>query len=412
MMGRQVEQAALFYEFQLEDRVRPDHLLRRVDAILDLSFVRELMARHYSAIGRPSIDPELLLRMLLVGYLYGVRSERRLCEEVELNLAYRWFCRLGLDGRVPDHSTFTKNRHGRFRVSGLMREVFERVVERCLEAGLASVEHVAVDGSFVRADASHTRCVASAEELPREDASRAVREYLADLEGALPDPEGVVRTPPKAVSLTDPAAALSTKHGPSAFAYGLNAMVDTGSGVVLEVQAAPERFADEPIAARRMVERLRDRHGATPGVLTADKAYGAGPFLAWLEEEQGIEAHVPLIDRRHQTGGMMTQDAFRYDEVSDAYTCPQGAVLKRVPSAENSQRYRASRAATAGRAPSSRAARTGGCAPCAARPTRRSASGSEPARAPRLPAVRCGCGRPSSTCSATSSTTTGRAACD
>ncbi len=243
---------------------------------------------------------------------------------------------------MPDHSTFTKNRHGRFRDSGLMRAVFERVVERCLEAGLASAAHVAVDGSFVRADASHTRCVASVEELPREDASRAVREYFADLESALPDPEGVVRTPPKAVSLTDPAAALSSKHGPSAFAYGLNAMVDTGSGVVLEVQAAPERFADEPIAARRMVERLLDRHGATPGVLTADKAYGSGPFLAWLEEQNGIEAHVPLIDRRHQTGGLLTQDAFTYNETSDTYTCPQGAVLKRYSSEEDVQRYRAS----------------------------------------------------------------------
>ena len=342
MIGRQVEQAALFYEFRLEERVPADHLLRRVDAAIDLSWVRGHMAEHYSATGRPSVCPERMVRMLLVGYLFGIRSERRLCEEVDVNLAYRWFCRLGLEGRVPDHSTFTKNRHGRFRESGLVREVFERVVERCLEAGLASADHVAVDGSFMRADASQTRYVASIEDLPCEDASRAVREHLADLEAAAPDPEGVVRTPPKAVSVTDPAAALSAKHGPSAFAYGLNAMVDTGSGVVLEVQAAPERFADEPIAARRMVERLRERHGATPGVLTGDKAYGAGPFLAWLEEERGIEAHVPLIDRRHQTGGMLTQDAFTHDEASDTYSCPQGAVLKRVPSAEASQRYRAS----------------------------------------------------------------------
>ena len=342
MMGRQVEQAALFYEFRLEERVPGDHLLRRVDAMLDLSWVRGHMAEHYSATGRPSIDPELMVRMLLVGYLYGIRSERRLCEEVELNLAYRWFCRLGLDGRVPDHSTFTKSRHGRFRESGLMRAVFERIVARCLEAGLASAAHVAVDGSFVRADASHARCVASVEKLPREDASRAVREYLADLEAAAPDPAGVTRSPPKAVSLTDPGAALSTKHGPSAFAYGLNAMVDTGSGVVLEVQAAPERFADEPIAARRMVERLREQHGATPRVLAADKAYGSGPFLAWLEEQNGVEAHVPLIDRRHQTGGLLTQDAFTYNETSDTYTCPQGAVLKRYASNEDVQRYRAS----------------------------------------------------------------------
>ena len=215
-----------------------------------------------------------------------------------------------------------------------------------------------------------------------------------------------MRTPPKAISLTDPAAALSAKHGPAAFAYGMNAMVDTGSGVILEVQAAPERFADEPIAVQRMVERLRDRHGATPGVLTADKAYGAGPFLAWLEDRE-IEAHVPLIDRRHQTGGVLTQDAFVYDEATDTCTCPQSAILRRYGTNDASQRYRASRAATAGPAPSRRAARTARCAPCAARPMRRSASGSGPAKERRPSAVRCGCGRPSSTCSATSNTTTG-----
>ena len=227
MMGRQVEQGALFYEVRLEERVPAGHLLRRVDAVLDLGFVRRLMAPHYSSTGRPSIDPELMVRMLLVGYLYGVRSERRLCEEVELNLAHRWFCRLGLDGRVPDHSTFTKNRHGRFRDSGLLREVFERVVERCLEAGLASAEHVAVDGSGVLADADHHRFVGAAGELPREDASRAVREYIAGLDDAAPDLDGVRRSPPKRVSLTDPAAAWCARHGGAQFAYALNAAVDT-----------------------------------------------------------------------------------------------------------------------------------------------------------------------------------------
>jgi transposase len=129
MMGRQVEQAALFYGFRLEDRISADHWMRRVDAVLDLGWVREHMAGHYSPMGRPSICPELMVRMLRVGYLFGIRSERCLCEEVDLNLAYRWFCRLGLEGRVPDHSTFTKNRHGRFGNSDLMREVFERLVE-------------------------------------------------------------------------------------------------------------------------------------------------------------------------------------------------------------------------------------------------------------------------------------------
>lgn len=262
MMGRQVEQGSLLYEFNLEDRVPTDHLLRRVDAILDLGFVHEVMAEHYSAIGRPSIDPVLMVRMLLVGSLYGVRSERRLCEEVDLNLGYRWFCRLGLDGRVPDHSTFTKNRHGRFRDSKLMRVVFERVVEQCLALGIAEVRHVAVDGTHITASASKDRFVKSADELPREGASRAVRDYFVDLDEALPDLPGTTRHPPKAISATDPSFALSTKHGKRTFAYGLNAMIDTGSGVVLDVEAAPARFADEPEAARRMVERTKARYGA------------------------------------------------------------------------------------------------------------------------------------------------------
>ena len=328
MMGRQVEQASLFYEFRLEERVPCDHLLRRVDAIVDLSFVHEVMAGHYSAIGRPSVDPVLMIRMLLVGYLFGVRSERRLCEEVDLNLAYRWFCRLGLDGRVPDHSTFTKNRHGRFRDSNILRELFERIVAQCLDAGLAGTDHVVVDGTHIKADANKQRCVKTNDELPREGASRAVRDYLADLDAALPDPVGVVRWKPKAVSLTDPATAFSGKYGRYVFSYGLNVMVDSASGIILDARASAARTAEEPIAAYRMIERVRERHGVQPRVLAADTGYGSGHFLAWLEK-QGIEAHVPVIDHRHRQKRYLPKHAFAYDPKSDTYTCPQGKTLRR-----------------------------------------------------------------------------------
>ena len=328
MMGRQVEQGSLFYEFRLEDRVPADHLLRKIDALLDLGFVHDVMAEHYSAIGRPSVDPVLMVRMLLVGYLFGVRSERRLCEEVDLNLAYRWFCRLGLDGRVPDHSTFTKNRHGRFRNSKLMRVVFERVVGQCLALGIAEVRHVAVDGTHVGASASAERFVRTADELPRDGASRAVRDYFADLDEAAPDLPGTTRQKPAAVSRTDPSSALSTKYGKRRFAYGLNAMIDTGSGVVLDVEAAPARTADEPEAARRMVERTRERHGATPDVLTADAAYGSAHFFGW-GEGRGVEVHAPVLNSRAGTGRRPSKDAFTYDPASDTYTCPMGKVLRR-----------------------------------------------------------------------------------
>ena len=152
MMGRQVGEAQLFYIFSVDRHVPADHLLRRVDAVLDLSFIRTSLAEHYSCTGRPSIDPELMIRMLLVGYLYGIRSETRLCEEVHLNLAYRWFCRLGLDGDVPERSSFSKNRHGRFREGDLFRRLFEEVVSCCVAAGLVGGTSAAVDGSVIEAD--------------------------------------------------------------------------------------------------------------------------------------------------------------------------------------------------------------------------------------------------------------------
>src|SRR5438128_8910701 len=155
MMGpRQVEQAALFYSFSLEAHVPPDHMLRTIDRFVALGDLRRQLAPFYSETGRPSIDPELLIRMLIVGYCLGIRSERRLCEEVHLNLAYRWFCRLGLDGAVPDHSTFSKNRHGRFRESDLLRRLFETVLQRCIDERLVGGEGFAIDASLIAAEAS------------------------------------------------------------------------------------------------------------------------------------------------------------------------------------------------------------------------------------------------------------------
>jgi transposase len=205
MMGeRQVRQEALFYGFSLEEHVPADHLLRSIDRFVELTEIRRQLEPYYSAIGRPSADPELMIRMLLVGYCCGIRSERRLCEEVHLNLAYRWFCRLGLDGAVPDHSTFSKNRHGRFRDSDLLRRLFEVTVRRCLAEGIVGGQGFVVDASMIRADANRQKGVARPEELDPEDASRAVDEYLAVLDDAAFG--AATGVPPKFVSPTDPAA--------------------------------------------------------------------------------------------------------------------------------------------------------------------------------------------------------------
>ncbi|NKJ45039.1 transposase [Novosphingobium sp. SG720] len=175
MMGeRRVAQEALFYEFSLDRHVLADHLLRAIDRFVDLSGMREHLRGFYSAIGRPSIDPELMLRMLIVGYCFGIRSEHRLCEEVHLYLACRRSCRLGLDGDVPDHSTFSKNRHGRFRESDLFRQLFEATVRRCIDEGLVGGDGFAVDASLIRAEANRQTYVEGTQGLPADPQSRAV----------------------------------------------------------------------------------------------------------------------------------------------------------------------------------------------------------------------------------------------
>ena len=209
MLGpRQEAQPALLYEFSLEDHVPQDHLLRSIDRFVDLSSIRGHLADFYSHTGRPSIDPELLIRMLLVGYCFGIRSERRRCEEVHLNLAYRWFCWLDLSDRIPDHSTFSKNRHGRFRDSELLRHLFETTVARCIEEGLVSGQRMAIDASLIEADANRQNST------PKEDwdagqidpaaAPRAVREYLDTLDEAAFGAASEVQ--PKFTSHSDPAS--------------------------------------------------------------------------------------------------------------------------------------------------------------------------------------------------------------
>src|SRR6188508_1715380 len=203
MMGqRGGSQDRLFYSFNLDDHVPRSHLLRGIDRFFDLGELRQHLAPFYSHTGRPSIDPELLIRMLIVGYCFGIRSERRLCEEVHLNLAYRWFCRLGLGGSVPDHSTFSKNRHGRFRDSDLLRHVFETVVRRCIAEGLVGGEGFAVDASLIKADANRQSGIEGEKGLPPQAAGRAIDEYLAVLDDAAFG--GATQVIPKFISPSDP----------------------------------------------------------------------------------------------------------------------------------------------------------------------------------------------------------------
>ncbi len=321
MMGHLPRTESLFYYFRLEEQIPEDHLLRLIDRHIDLSFVRERLKGMYSSTGRPSIDPEVLLRLLLVGYLYGITSERRLVEEVRMHLAYRWFTRLDFEQEIPDHSTFSKNRHGRFRQSGVFREVFEEIVRRCLEAGLVEGKNLAVDGTLVGADASRQSRVRREQLQAVAQLSQTVQEYLAELEQMNPVSDTEM------VSTTDPDAILTTKGGGTAvMAYYDNYLIDTASRVILGVEATPALFHQETVAARRMVERV-EKLGVQAESLGADKAYGSGEFLAWLLD-RGVQPHIPVIDRRHQTGGRFTRDQFRYDPGENIYYCPEGKALR------------------------------------------------------------------------------------
>src|SRR6266852_5110850 len=332
MMGQQPRVESLFYYFRLEDQISEDHLLRLIDRYVDFSFVREWLKNSYSSTGRPSIDPEVLLRLLLVGYLYGITSERRLLDEVRMHLAYRWFTRLGFDQALPDHSTFSKNRHGRFRQSGLFREVFEEIVRRCLDAGLVEGRNLAVDGTLVAANASQQSRVPREQLAEVAQVSRTVRQYLAELEQQNPvvesaESEDPPQAPSGSVSTTDPDAAWTAAKGrPALLAYYDNYLIDTPSRVILAVEATPARFRQEMLAARRMLEQV-EKLGLHPECLGADKAYGSGEFLAWLLE-RGVQPHIPVIDRRHQTHGRFTREQFRYDPGENAYYCPEGKALR------------------------------------------------------------------------------------
>ena len=304
--------------------------MRRIDRFLDLSDVRQKLRPFYCSIGRPSIDPELMIRMLIIGYCLAIRSERRLCEEVHLNLAYRWFCRLGLDGQVPDHSTFSRNRHGRFRQSNILRHLFEMVVRRCMAEGLVGGEGFAVDASLIEADANKQRSVPGQEWSVadiRTNACQAVKDYLATLDDATFGAASDVI--PKFVSPSDPGAQWTgALRGPAFFAYANNYLIDTSNAVILDVEVSRAIRQAEVGAARAMLDRVADRFGIKPARLAGDSAYGAAPMLAWLVNERQIAPHIPVFDKSKREDGTFSRADFKWDTDRNLFVCPQGKMLK------------------------------------------------------------------------------------
>jgi len=330
MMGRlNHDQGRLFYSFCLEEAVPDDHLVRKVAAVLDLSWVHAELAAHYPDNGRPSIDPELMIRMLIIGYVFAIRSERALCRDVQVNLAYRWFCGLSIEDNIPDHSAFSRARNERFRDSDIFRRVFEHVVETCIAAGFVGGEGFAVDASLIVADANKQRSIPGAEwnkERAAKDASRAVKEYLATLDDAAFGAASEVT--PKFVSPSDPAAQWTgAMRGPAFFAYADNYLVDVKFGVIVDVQATRAIRQAEVGAAKTMIGRTEERFGLKPERLAADTAYGSAATLDWIVNEKRIAPHIPVIEKSKREDGSLSRQDFTFDNDRNVYVCPQGKLL-------------------------------------------------------------------------------------
>ena len=344
MMGRREDgQGQFFYAFDLDKVVPPDHLVRQIDAVLDLSWIYKDLAPYYSHTGRPSIDPVLMMRMLIVGYVFAIRSERQLCSEVQVNLAYRWFCRLGIEDKVPDHSVFCRARNERFRESDALRRVFEGVVGTCIAAGLVGGEAFSIDASLIKADVDKKKRVPGDQPItwPKtEEASRAVQEYLAVLDAARNDEGngdgdgggssgdgGSRRKPPKEVSLTDPQATWVARPGVDPFfAYDANYLIDNKVGIIVDAEGTRANRTVEITITETMIERAKRRFDLRPQRLAGDSVYGAVRLLKWLVDRK-ITPHVPVWDKSARHDGTFSRADFVFDPQRNVYICPGGAEL-------------------------------------------------------------------------------------
>jgi transposase len=329
MMGHQSRGEALFYYFRLEDHVPENHLLRLIDKHISFDFVRERLKQSYSDMGRPSIDPELLLRILLIGYLYCISSERRLVEELRMHLAWRWFTGLGFDQEIPHHSTFSKNRHGRFQESKLFEQLFEQIVQQCLEVGLVEGKQLSVDGTFVEANAAKESRVPREQLAEAAQVNHTVRQYLKELEEQNPVEEPVHKQ--DQVSTTDPDSTYATKGGtPARLGYYNNYLVDNHSCVIVGVQATAARMSQETVAAQDMIDRFARWQGREPVSVVADATYGNGEFVQWLTERD-ITPYMRTRDSIHRKNSpFYGPERFTYQAESNSYRCPAGQQLNYV----------------------------------------------------------------------------------
>ena len=325
----------MFYYIRMEELVPENHLLRLVDRHLDFSFVRDKVKHLYSHTGRPSIDPEVLLRMLLIGYLYGITSERRLCEEVKMHIGYRWFVGLSLEDKVPDHSTFSKNRHERFHESDLFQQIFDEIVNTCISLGFVTGTHLTVDSTYIKANASIKSLEPIVVDLmPKEYIQKLERENpIDDDQPSEPDDDyptkGQKLSNSTHRSTSDPDARLAKKSssGGASLCHAATYVMDNKHRIIVGTAVNRPDVAADCAMAIQQLRRVKWRYRLKPKTLGADKGYSSGEFVHTVLRE-AIHPHVPMKHKPPSTEGIYPAERFHYDENRDIVVCPEGKELK------------------------------------------------------------------------------------
>jgi transposase len=357
MLNRRENQQIKIHCVTIEDLVPQDHFLRKLEATVDFSFVydevRELYCKDN---GRPSIDPVMLVKYLLIGYLYGIESERRIEKEIQVNMAYRWFLGLELDERVPDHSTISQNRRRRFNGTNLYRHLFERILGLCIASGLVEGKLILTDSTHVKANASRkseTRIKVEKEAawyMKRLDHYEAMEREQLEQAGKIP-PKGGKRTRSqeprkveKTVSRTDPEAGFLQRPGkPQGMHYLDHQSLDAANGIIVDVAVTPGNTTDATPYLDR-IEYITSHVGLPVETVGADSAYDVSLVHRMLSD-RGIRMYTPRNDEEPRYKVELRKQDFFYDKAKDHFICPAGKCLmvKQLQRFENniSREYRA-----------------------------------------------------------------------
>jgi transposase len=335
VQGKKEFNQRIYYNINLDSLVPEDHFLKKLEKLLSFDFVRDITRDYYSHTGKPSIDPVVLVKMLLVGYLFDIRSERKLVEEISLNLAYRWYIGYDLDEEIPDHSIFSKARV-RFGKK-LFVDIFEKILVRCIELGLVSNEGMLIDSTIVKADASDGSMVEinlspgqywkrlDRKDRPKKklDGGRYTGEVDKNKMGKRR--RDINRLSLRKKSKTDPDATIVYKPGRgSHLSYKAHIATDT-NGIITAVSASPSVSHD--ISAVPGLVESHERILGTPNWIAADTKYGSEECLKYLQDKNIKTAIRP--ETKTSKPGYFSKNKFKYDSSRDCYVCPNGKLLKR-----------------------------------------------------------------------------------